>query len=462
MKKSNKILAVVMALVMMLTAVPMMTAGAADEHVHLFKKTAEVKANCKTETNGSVTYACACGMAYDVETEEFAHKLTGSIKEDGALYHKQFCDTCETYIQTKHTFVDVKVTEEATCNKYGKKDVKCSVCGYEIKNVVIAKVPHTFTSIAEGDITNTTHKGVCTVCKETVTELHIWGDGVVTATPKCTTAGEMTYTCTVCKKEAKVNSEAGMLDLLAVADKVAVDWAKIMPTHTYGAWKSADDDNHVRECACGQKDTKAHNFVVVVGEKSVCDDSVALTITCEDCDYKLEAKATQHDLTDVKVVNGKHEQECKNCKKTFVTDHAYDEGKVTVEATCFKKGVKTFTCACGATKTEEIAMLEHKMGDWKETKPATFTEKGEKERACTVKGCEYKETEEIAKLEYQVGDVNGDGKVQALDARLILQHIASLKTLTEAELARADVTGDGAVKATDARKILRIVAGLEK
>ena len=62
MKKSNKILAVLLALVMMLTAVPMMTAGAtetepeAPAHVHAFEKTAEVKADCKTETNGSATY----------------------------------------------------------------------------------------------------------------------------------------------------------------------------------------------------------------------------------------------------------------------------------------------------------------------------------------------------------------------------------------------------------------------
>lgn len=461
MKKSNKILAVVLALVMILTAVPMMTAGAADEHTHLFKKTAEVKADCKTETNGSVTYACECGESYTLETEKYAHKFTGSIKEDGAVFHKQFCDTCETFIQTNHTFVDVKVTEEVTCNKLGKKDVKCSVCNYEIKDVPVAMVPHTFTSIADGDVSETGHKGVCTVCKETVTELHQWGDGVVTVAPKCLAAGEMTYTCTVCKKETKVNSESGISDLIVVAGKVAEDWNKIKPTHTYGAWKSADDKNHVRECACGIKETKAHDFDVVIGEASVCDDSVALTATCKECGFKLEAKATQHDLGDVKVVNGKHEQVCKNCEKTFVSDHEWGEGKVTLAPTCFKEGVKTFTCACGQTKTEAIAMVEHTMGEWEVTKEATYTEKGEKERTCTVEGCTAKETEEIAKLEYKVGDVNGDGKVQAMDARMILQHVAGTRTLSASELARADIVGNGdGVKATDARKVLQIVAGL--
>lgn len=35
--------------------------------------------------------------------------------------------------------------------------------------------------------------------------------------------------------------------------------------------------------------------------------------------------------------------------------HAYDAGKVTKEATCKEEGTKTYTCACGETKTEKIA-----------------------------------------------------------------------------------------------------------
>lgn len=36
--------------------------------------------------------------------------------------------------------------------------------------------------------------------------------------------------------------------------------------------------------------------------------------------------------------------------------HAYDEGVVTTVATCSEKGVKTFTCECGDSYTEEIAV----------------------------------------------------------------------------------------------------------
>ena len=43
--------------------------------------------------------------------------------------------------------------------------------------------------------------------------------------------------------------------------------------------------------------------------------------------------------------------------------HSWDEGKVTKEATCTEKGVKTFTCSCGETKTEEIEALGHDWGE---------------------------------------------------------------------------------------------------
>ncbi len=62
--------------------------------------------------------------------------------------------------------------------------------------------------------------------------------------------------------------------------------------------------------------------------------------------------------------------------------------------------------------------------------------------------------------DFALGDVNGDGKVSAVDARLILQSVAGIKTLTSDELERADISADGRVSAVDARRILQIVAGL--
>ena len=58
------------------------------------------------------------------------------------------------------------------------------------------------------------------------------------------------------------------------------------------------------------------------------------------------------------------------------------------------------------------------------------------------------------------GDVNGDGKINAADARLALRFSAKLETLSDFALASADVDGSGKVTASDARLILRYSAKL--
>lgn len=57
------------------------------------------------------------------------------------------------------------------------------------------------------------------------------------------------------------------------------------------------------------------------------------------------------------------------------------------------------------------------------------------------------------------GDVNSDAIVTAGDASLVLQHVASKKTLAGAAKTAADVNGDGQVTAGDASLILQKVAG---
>ena len=57
------------------------------------------------------------------------------------------------------------------------------------------------------------------------------------------------------------------------------------------------------------------------------------------------------------------------------------------------------------------------------------------------------------------GDVNGDGKVSAVDARWALQCAAKKRSLSPAQITAADLSGDGLVTAVDARQILKLAAG---
>ena len=62
---------------------------------------------------------------------------------------------------------------------------------------------------------------------------------------------------------------------------------------------------------------------------------------------------------------------------------------------------------------------------------------------------------------FTLGDVDMDGRIKAVDARLALRAAARLETLPENSQRLADMDGDGKVKAGDARVILRIAARLD-
>ncbi len=59
-----------------------------------------------------------------------------------------------------------------------------------------------------------------------------------------------------------------------------------------------------------------------------------------------------------------------------------------------------------------------------------------------------------------IGDVNLDGVVSSIDARIVLQYAAGIKDLTPNQFTCADVNNDGYVTSLDARLVLKIVAQL--
>ncbi|MBQ4572933.1 MAG: DUF4474 domain-containing protein [Clostridia bacterium] len=67
----------------------------------------------------------------------------------------------------------------------------------------------------------------------------------------------------------------------------------------------------------------------------------------------------------------------------------------------------------------------------------------------------------VDKEDLVLGDGNGDGKMTALDARIVLQIAAGLIEPTEEQMITLDYNKDAQVTALDARKILRAVAGLQ-
>ncbi|MEG0663473.1 MAG: glycerophosphodiester phosphodiesterase family protein [Clostridia bacterium] len=63
--------------------------------------------------------------------------------------------------------------------------------------------------------------------------------------------------------------------------------------------------------------------------------------------------------------------------------------------------------------------------------------------------------------QYTPGDINNDGKVNTLDALLILKHVAKLSTLQDTPLLAADYDKNGMVNTLDALNVLKFVANIE-
>ena len=67
--------------------------------------------------------------------------------------------------------------------------------------------------------------------------------------------------------------------------------------------------------------------------------------------------------------------------------HTWDEGKITKEATCTKKGTKTFTCTvCGKTRNQEVSVVAHKFTTWKTTTAATALASAKQTHKCSTCG----------------------------------------------------------------------------
>lgn len=451
MKKSNKIVAVLLALVMILTAVPMMTVLAAEEHTHEYVlQDGSTEATCTTD--GQATYKCSCGDVKVAVIEAKNHKYGANpyiVKDD---VHLRYCVTCKKEIETPHDYhIADKVEKAPSCTEVGKQIYKCN-CGKKVtKDVDI--VNHTYTNVVvDGD----KHIGVCSTCNKTITETHTWAEeGSVIKEAKCLADGEAEFKCTAngCTATKKEKIEKGH----TLPEK---------PT-------SINEKEHEFACErnCGHSQKEAHNFVMVVkaskvpvGNDATCIETGSRTIKCADCDKEIEltiAKAKHTFGNYEKYDADKHAQKCTVCGVEAYGDHTWGEGKVTKEATCKDEGVKTFTCtACKATKTEAVAKTtEHTWGEWEVVEEATTEKEGKKTRKCSV--CEATETEKIDKLTAKPGDVNGDGSITAVDARIVLQNVAGLKPLTEKEKEAADMNADGNITAVDARVILQKVAAGE-
>ena len=141
--------------------------------------------------------------------------------------------------------------------------------------------------------------------------------------------------------------------------------------HSFGGWKN-NGTQHWKECSCGEKSEESpHNFgewellyYDVDTKYDVCERQ------CLTCGYKQIDRYSEHQhyyTDDWRSGSTTHWKECYYCKEV-----------------------------------NQDTVANHTFGDWTETKPATTTEEGLRERTCSV--CEYTQTETLPVHTHDVHD----------------------------------------------------------
>ncbi|CCZ42647.1 sCP-like protein [Clostridium sp. CAG:122] len=255
-----------------------------------------------------------------------------------------------------------------------------------------------------------------------------WNDGKITTEPTCIKEGVKTFTCTIC------------------GDTKTETISKAADKHLHSEIRDKKDatckdegytgDTYCTDCgkkiSSGQTIAKTDNHNWNTGEittSPTCKDTGVKTFTCTICgNTKTETvkKTTKHLHTEIR---NKKDATCKDegyTGDTYCTDcgkkissgqtiaktdnHSYDDGKITTEPTCTKKGTKTFTCTvCGNTKTETVKATGHQHTEIRNKKDATCKEKGYTgDTYCTDCGKKISSGKSIAKTETHSYD---DGKI---------------------------------------------------
>lgn len=256
---------------------------------------------------------------------------------------------------------------DATCITEGEVVYKCKNCN-EMYEVVLPKQEHNFVVYLETKIAS------------------------------CTEEGEMAYFCDFCE----LKDETSVVKTEKLPHSFKNDWQIInSPT-------CENNGTSIRICSnCTFVESKTldkllHSYTSTITKEPSCVESGSKTYTCTCGDtYTETIPATNHPnattdpgkaptATDVGYTEGKYCPDCKIWIEGHTEIHKLEEHKhsyaptTTQEATCWREGVKTYTCSCGDTYTETIAKLEHQYRPWETTKNPTCTKPGLEWSYCLI------------------------------------------------------------------------------
>ena len=312
------------------------------------------KATCTV--NGTKTYTCtSCkttktsNIAATGHTKELRNVKTATCAHAGYT-GDTYCKKCnkklatgKTIAQKAHTWNKGVVTTAATCTKQGVRTYTCTVCK-GTRKAAIAATGHRNKVLKNARQATCAKAGYTgdTYCKDCNAKLssgktiakkaHTWDAGKVTKKATCTVKGTKTYTCKICKA-TKTSS-------IAATGHRHTELRNVKKA-TCGQ-EGYTGDTYCKDCKAKVSSGKViaktphKNKIVKFAKESTCkSEGYTGDIFCYDCGSLIEEGAVIDKL-----------------------EHIWDSGKITVQPTAAKTGVRTYTCEnCGATKKTTIPVL---------------------------------------------------------------------------------------------------------
>ena len=451
--------------------------------------------------NVTVKWSTSDNNIATVSDGEIAAKSVGSATVTAEFTYNGYTykTTCNVTVECKHYSTITINGKDATCNESGLTDgKKCSVCG--VVTVEQQIIP------ATGDhVYAIETKRVASTCKTA---------GYIITACGC---GET--------KTTTLSLDANNHENIVVLDAVSATCTKSGLTEgkkcsacgtVTVAQQIVSAKGHIEIVVKG-KDSTCTETGLTDGKKcSVCGVVTVAQNKVEKKSHSIvKIPGTAPTETETGLTDGEKCSVCGTITKEQqiipVLNHTHVYAVTVTDPTCTENGYTTYSCYCGDTyvdnysdatghKTEKIAGYEstctetgltdgekcavcgeilksqdviaaksHDYGEWFVEKPATTESEGLNVRICTHCGDRESEIlpqlpdipDDPAKPEKMLADANGDNKITAADARLILRMAAKLEPSSDAETAYLDINGDKKITAADARIALRISAKID-
>ena len=403
------------------------------------------------------------------------------------------CNVCEEVIEgtgEKLPFAPHEYTENATneylvsgatCQSPAVYNESCSFCGKRgsaeftsgekadhIPEAVYGK-PAT---CVETGLTDGVKCSVCDKVLTAQTEIPLAEHDYVSqvTAPDCSNEGYTTYTCSVCGDSYKSDYTPASGDHSAENGKCAFCSAFIVE-EGFTVVLSFSSAQALNDVEWKMKDEA--NAVVASTEVNVYDSEEQGKTIYE---YVAVIEGVSAGETEVYVaISGLN-----LAKETIIVTPHSNHVPVVVNgyaATCTAAGLtdgeKCSFCDEVLVPQQEIPANGHCPGDWEIIIIPGLTVEGELYKKCTVCGelVDHKINDTTTEKPDETtmpdnppvlkGDVNGDGKLTAMDARLVLRIAARLDTPDEIQTIAADFDSSGKITASDARLVLRKAAKLD-